>query len=724
MNTKPITYLEIFNDQKNGETIERIEIPIIQRDYAQGRESKEIERIRKQFLKVLFNSLTEVSAPVKLDFVYGDISDHKLIPLDGQQRLTTLFLLHWYIAKHEKIADAECAFLYTFSYKTRFSSQHFCNRLANCTPNFDLSKLSDWITDQSWFMYSWFRDPTIKSMLLVIDEIHLLFNNTSGLWRKLRSIEGPYISFYFLPLKDMGLTDNLYIKMNSRGKPLTDFEHFKAEFGKTIKDVSYELHNEFAKKADIDWVDLLWKYRGDDNIIDVEFLRYYRFVTEMICHQEGLEILENDFDLSASVYGIKNPNAAKNLRYLFDAFDCWKRLQNIDVFFNDIYSQDSYEINKVCLYSSSVNLFLDCCNYYGKTIDRRRLFTLSSTLLLYAVLQYLINQEKISQEQFIERIRIIRNLVLNSSDEIRIDRMRALLNDIKSVIVEGAINLNTLGLNETQKKEEIEKISWRKNNPDLITEINQLEDHFLLQGSVSIIGFEDPQLFKTRATSFKILFVQGCDYIRISRAMLTIGDYSQLATWKFLFGNSNNSTWRELFTISKQRKNYDQTRTVLLQLLDNLKSDDSNQLNNIIRSYLMKKDTSKDWRFYFVKYPKMRSGWSGVYWWKRDGDRIKDNQYEIIMMNTAFSTTGRHWDPFLYVLYTDESLSGLFYLEEYGHPLVHIKTNQRIRCANSCWEIYDVNDLPLKSIDIPQQNGIDSEDRIDFFKQNILPTLK
>lgn len=33
----------------------------------------------------------------------------------------------------------------------------------------------------------------------------------------------------------MGLTDELYIKMNSRGKPLTVFEHFKAELEREIR---------------------------------------------------------------------------------------------------------------------------------------------------------------------------------------------------------------------------------------------------------------------------------------------------------------------------------------------------------------------------------------------------------------------------------------------------------------------------------------------------------
>ena len=76
----------------------KIEIPIIQRDYAQGRLGKEY--LRQGFLTNLKEALDEEDdeKELKLDFVYGSVENGKLQPLDGQQRLTTLWLLHWYIA--------------------------------------------------------------------------------------------------------------------------------------------------------------------------------------------------------------------------------------------------------------------------------------------------------------------------------------------------------------------------------------------------------------------------------------------------------------------------------------------------------------------------------------------------------------------------------------------------------------------------------------------------
>ena len=86
-----------------------VEIPLIQRDYAQGRTGK--EKLRKNFLgdlkKALDNEKPYNDKALKLDFVYGSVEHGSMNPLDGQQRLTTLWLLHWYIALRAKTLNDE-----------------------------------------------------------------------------------------------------------------------------------------------------------------------------------------------------------------------------------------------------------------------------------------------------------------------------------------------------------------------------------------------------------------------------------------------------------------------------------------------------------------------------------------------------------------------------------------------------------------------------------------
>src|SRR4051794_40516470 len=101
--------------------IDRVEIPHIQRDFAQGRLDSSTTAIRENFLDVLCGALTGAD-PVGLDFVYGEVRKGVLHPLDGQQRLTTLFLLHWYVGSRTgRLSDDEG--WTRFSYATRPSAR-------------------------------------------------------------------------------------------------------------------------------------------------------------------------------------------------------------------------------------------------------------------------------------------------------------------------------------------------------------------------------------------------------------------------------------------------------------------------------------------------------------------------------------------------------------------------------------------------------------------------
>jgi hypothetical protein len=300
MNTKEYTFQTLFestlmvDDQEI--VLTKIEIPIIQRDYAQGRNNPDVQRIRERFLDTLYQSIINQNH-ITLDFVYGDVSkDGVLTPLDGQQRLTTLFLLHWYFAKKETEKESvEYDFLRHFSYATRFSSRDFCQELVNYAPDFSEETLSAQIKDQPWYPYEWKNDPTIQSMLVMLDAIHSKFDNEQdNLWDSL--VNKQCIGFYFLPLSEMGLTDDLYIKMNSRGKPLTTFEHFKAEFGEIIKCSSVELSKEIIHKFDIKWTDMLFPYRNGNKIIDDEFMRYYQYISDLLCYKTDLDIEKDEFN--------------------------------------------------------------------------------------------------------------------------------------------------------------------------------------------------------------------------------------------------------------------------------------------------------------------------------------------------------------------------------------------------------------------------------------------
>ncbi len=80
------SFAELFDPHPDDRpAVQRIEIPLMQRDYAQGRENPKTTQIRSAFLTVLHEALTGGRA-VNLDFVYGRVHKGTLRPLDGQQQ--------------------------------------------------------------------------------------------------------------------------------------------------------------------------------------------------------------------------------------------------------------------------------------------------------------------------------------------------------------------------------------------------------------------------------------------------------------------------------------------------------------------------------------------------------------------------------------------------------------------------------------------------------------
>ena len=81
------SFISAFSaEAAGGKALQRIEIPLIQRDYAQGRRGVKVDEIRETFLDVLYVALAGANPqPVSLDFIYGEIDHGTLQPLDGQR---------------------------------------------------------------------------------------------------------------------------------------------------------------------------------------------------------------------------------------------------------------------------------------------------------------------------------------------------------------------------------------------------------------------------------------------------------------------------------------------------------------------------------------------------------------------------------------------------------------------------------------------------------------
>lgn len=641
----------------------KVVIPAIQRDYAQGRTTGKVPRIRERFLKAIYETLTDTSKPaLELDFVYGYIRTEKysnqqevsyFMPLDGQQRLTTLFLLHWYVAVKENRLDESRDLLNKFSYSTRKSSRAFCQELVKFNPSLTSNvNIKQLITEQPKFFSAWNNDPTIASMLEVLNDIHKLFFEVSGIWQKLGGDE-PRIRFHLLPMEDLGLPDDLYIKMNSRGKGLTDFEHFKSQFSEILTGEKAEIFN---NKIDKEWSDLFWKiYKADTKAdldiakeVDAGFLSFFWYITDLLIIKNKL-VLDDKYWLNVIRIVYQNED---NVDFLFKCIEIFEQLEtdNSRYFENLFYIQEedfSVEKTRIFFNSPDVNLFRKCVKTYGYKDGKANSFSVAEQLLLYAFIYMSLEKDEIEASKF----RLLRNLFASSEDQLRNEYLPTFLyKDVELLIEENKLSPQSK-LSKRQLDEEANKKALIDIFPDLKNELFKLEDHFLLRGNISIIEISEEM--STNAQKFMETFQQGCDYGKISLGMLTFGDYAQKYREYKRFGNRSASVWRELFTQSEARQGFENTSAVLLRYLDKKSDDPSITDDQIIELYFEEYEEQpskpKDFIYYYIKYENFRFWYdrqtSGFFDW-RDENKL----YEVTML---FKTNyrGRSWCPFLLSLH-------------------------------------------------------------------------
>lgn len=633
---KRLTLFELFQSENWN-----IEIPIIQRDYAQGRPSA--DEVRRSFVSTLLEHL-QTGENIDLDFVYGSLKETEkgiFIPLDGQQRLTTLFLLHWYLAQKE---DEKDSFLEIFSrnnksrftYETRTSSREFCDVLVYHGLDFDYlinDNISETIEDCSWFYLAWKEDPTIKSMLSMLDEIHNQFKETNNLYPVLLETENPVITFQFLNLDAFKLTDDLYIKMNARGKQLTPFENFKARFEQHIKqldfdeDVEFYLqfnnvnrqvsgHEYFSFKIDTDWANLFWHYKNDaTNVFDEELMNFIRVIvtnTYAVTNPQSsfLKILASKATLSFNLYKNYNCFDAKSIHNLIGSLDLLKNgnlkikkyLANTDyydeeaVFLKVISNSISYT-ERLQFYALYQFLLFHKGDSTGLENWMRIIHNLTENTI-YNLL-----------DEFVIAINTIDKLLKQSSEILQYfsalkDRLPGFL-DLQ--VTEERIKACLLLKDEGWSNEitEIEKQGYFKGQISFLLNFSSIEDYFKKNGNCNWSEEENKGfmasfiLYKEKAISvFGENGLKVFDDAIFERALFTKGDYTLFSksNYSFLINYERDISWKRLLRDDNNGK-----RLFVKQLFDDPAFNIQNieaTLKSIIRA-----SEIDDWRLNFIELP-------------------------------------------------------------------------------------------------------------------------
>ena len=219
----------------------RVVIPGIQRHYVQGANNPKAESVRKQFIKEIFTAIEEKQNEFNLHFIYGPIKtdgEDSFVPVDGQQRLTTLWLIARYAAEKAEPSDRKdlLSLLSRFTYEDRINAKRFCQALTCENSRWDITQdPNPDILCQDWFVDYWKEDETVASMIRMLSTIHEEWNKHQDSITAEDILEAIASKIRF-ELKIDAFGDDIYMKMNARGLQLTQWENFKGKFSESLSE--------------------------------------------------------------------------------------------------------------------------------------------------------------------------------------------------------------------------------------------------------------------------------------------------------------------------------------------------------------------------------------------------------------------------------------------------------------------------------------------------------
>lgn len=580
---------EIVIDEEKDEKIQidTIKIPMIQRDYAQGRkilddnQQEHLNEKGQKFLDNIFEKL-ELNEEMELDFIYGSIDDKskEFEPLDGQQRLTMLFLLYWYIGSRELIHDSNeykelMNHLSKFTYATRATSRRFCELI--CNPNktsIDLNnEPAEQIKKLSWFYKkAYIKDPTINAMLFMLDAIHSKYNllGQNNIFPNLERLR-----FYPFPLNGFDLTEDLYIKMNARGKELTPFENFKADFIKWMQnkgingDSFYEekeyhsisnmpYHMIISNKIDNEWTDFFWTITKDNDEKEIPQQRKSRKELEKptvlvdpyfmrLISRFFLNIYLADSDVEANTID-KTPIYTKLLDSInYSSFDVFSDFLNIEKI-----NRLENVFDKLAMNWAQIEPYCKASWESGNKYFWEQEITNKDQIMLYAITSYL-EKNDFNKIAFSQWMRVTFNIMENADiDSVRV--MTGCIRYFKSIsqyssnIYESFAKENIDKTFATkQVEEEIIKAKKIINNPNEAweDEFKKAEAHEFFRGCIGFMLDNSILLteFIHRYDNFKEMFEKNGVSARFRKDHVLlralIKNYTE---YKDFYANTNHFT--------------------------------------------------------------------------------------------------------------------------------------------------------------------------------------
>ena len=624
MNTGRYTLRSFLTDHN----LEQIIIPEIQRDYvwkeenvtklltsildneqkqkevSSGTDEETLNALAPHIREAVIRELEKNNQYCNIGFIYAyydpDFAGRFML-IDGQQRMTTLFLVLLCLYAKERKED-EFRRLYLkhgtlkFDYKVREASHDFMvNMVEHILSRKDIAS----ITDQYWFFTEYRHDVTIQSVLENYAVINDFFTASN---LSIDYIEN-FVEFWYFDTSKSQQGEELYIYMNSRGESVSASENIKAELLKGLSESEKHLWGSKWEK----WQDLFWKHKRLNNNADKgleEFLRWVKIIELTKCHSEK------------SV-----ESKAENIRKIKEKGRISEEgltLSTIDKYF------DALEI--ALKHKKTLNLNLDWLSGNLYAIDY---------LKLLPFLMYIEKQTKLDQKNMERFARFFYNLSrLPSISKSPFESLSNAILMTQQFLDEGHKDIADLTQLKTRSsfenfvtEEEFLKLLIYKGNPDLRDQIENVfweaEDFKFCDGRITFIWHclghnQDTKIIDEQKlddfifcfANFKSLFQMPSN--RVRRALLTKGDYSvhdgRTATLNGDRYSFINEEWRWKQQFSGLRKKLNPYRLLINEFgaikKQNSQLSQNDILDAIIAAYLQSA-ADKDWIYYFVKEAKI-----------------------------------------------------------------------------------------------------------------------
>ena len=337
-------------DLFGGDT--KIIIPDLQRDYCWGnyavtdRKSSKTKELVSDFVKNIVELFEEKSdTSLTMGLIYGYEQPHNHIQIcDGQQRLTTLFLILGYInikcsgvyddyiiSKQEREDDYEPH----LQYAIRESTLYFLSDLSRKVFIERNTKVTD-IKLSNWYFAEYDNDASIQSMIAALQIIDNVFNSLEfNCFLELGKFVLNNLRVLYYDMENRSRGEETYVIINTTGEPLSPTENIKP-----ILLGNSQLTKEQVQLYSDQWEDReewFWNHRGTDTTSDNGMQVFFMWYWQIGLMQERAWVNEKPVPLNPRNLFISAPTkmkeSTKEVKLSMENYEKFRSLDNIEKYF-------------------------------------------------------------------------------------------------------------------------------------------------------------------------------------------------------------------------------------------------------------------------------------------------------------------------------------------------------------------------------------------------------